>query len=194
MTGRTHDLIAFTALTAVVVYTTTTPPHISLATLVVSFTANQIGGLFPDIDQPTAHLWHKIPVGSIIGRIISPLFGGHRFISHSIIGIILTGILLRIVLAQINTVLLVDMNVVWLAFMIGYISHLIADTFTIEGVPWLFPMGIKFGVPPFKEFRIKTGGLREKYMIFPGFVLLNFYIFATHYNYFLTFLHSYIKK
>lgn len=52
MTGRTHDLAAFTALTIAIA--TTPIPHMSLATAIVAFSANMIGGLAPDIDQPTA--------------------------------------------------------------------------------------------------------------------------------------------
>jgi inner membrane protein len=192
MTGRTHDLIAFTSLVAVVA--SQAPPHVSLATLLVAIGANQIGGIFPDIDQPTAHLWHEIPAGSFIGRIITPFLGGHRFISHSLVGLILVGYGLVFLLAWIHTVLLVDMNIVWNAFMIGYLSHLIADTFTIEGVPWLFPLGIKLGIPPFKHMRIKTGGLIERLIIFPGFILLTGYIFYSHYGWFLKYLHSYVKQ
>jgi hypothetical protein len=42
MTGRTHDLAAFTALTFVVA--TTVIPKISLATAMIAFGANMIGG------------------------------------------------------------------------------------------------------------------------------------------------------
>lgn len=191
MVGRTHDLIAFTCLTYVAA--TFPLPHMSLATLLVALGGNVAGGIAPDIDQPTAELWHRIPAGSIIGRIITPFFGGHRFISHSVFGIFLFGFGLKLLLTWMHTFLLVDMSIVWLSFMIGFISHLVADTFTVEGVPWLFPIPIKFGIPPFKFLRIKTGGLIEKLIIFPGFLFLNIYLYATHYRLFLQFLHSNVK-
>lgn len=74
MTGRTHDLAAFSALSYIVA--TTPPERISLATTVVALSANFIGGLTPDIDQPTADLWHRLPLGSIFGKLLSPLLGG----------------------------------------------------------------------------------------------------------------------
>ena len=52
MTGRTHDLAAFTALTYVVA--TQPLPEMKLSTVLVALSANFIGGLGPDIDQPTA--------------------------------------------------------------------------------------------------------------------------------------------
>ena len=147
MTGRTHDLAAFTALSYVVATQSLQP--VSLATGIVSIMATLVGGLTPDIDQPTADLWHKFPAGSLIGRILHPLLGGHRYISHSIVGVILLGWFSKLLLGKIGQVLLVDINIVWTAFMIGYVSHLIMDSFTQEGVPWLFPIPFRFGFPPF---------------------------------------------
>lgn len=191
MTGRTHDLAAFTALSYIVATQPLQP--VSLATTLVALSGNFVGGLAPDLDQPTADLWHRFPAGSVIGRLITPLLGGHRFISHSILGIILFGFLSNYLLNLASTVLLVDMKVVWWCFMIGYVSHLVMDTFTKEGVPWLFPLPIHFGIPPFKFLRITTGGFLEKSMVFPGLLLLNGYIYYHHYQKFLDFLRQYIK-
>lgn len=126
MTGRTHDLAAFSALSLIVA--TQNIPQMSLATVIVAVSANLIGGLTPDIDQPTAELWHKIPAGTVIGKILYPLLGGHRFISHSVVGVILFGFGAHFLLDVIHSVLLVDMGVVWWSFMIGYVSHLVLDT------------------------------------------------------------------
>ncbi len=192
MTGRTHDLAAFTSLSFIIATTPLT--QISLATAAVALSANFIGGLAPDIDQTTADLWHRIPLGSVFGRLVSPLLGGHRFISHSIAGIFLFGFLTRYFLTAISGVLLVDMNIVWFSFMVGYISHLVMDTFTKEGVPWLFPIPVKFGIPPFKALRIKTGGLIEKAVVFPGLLLLNVYLYYTFYGRYLDFVKHYIRS
>lgn len=186
MTGRTHDLAAFTALTYVLI--TTPLEKMTLATALVAFSANMIGGLAPDIDQPTADLWRRLPAGSIVGRIFSPFLGGHRTISHSIIGIFLFGFLSHELLRMMSSVLLVDMYVVWWAFMIGFISHLIMDTFTHEGVPWLFPIPFHFGFPPLKILRVKTGGLVEKSVVFPLLLFLIGAMVYTHYHLLLQFL------
>jgi inner membrane protein len=191
MTGRTHDLAAFTALSYVVA---TQPLHdMSLATVLVAFSANMIGGLAPDIDQPTAALWRRTRGGSILAKIISPLLGGHRFISHSIIGLALFGFVLHHVLGLLSNVLLVDMTVVWWSFMIGFVSHLVMDSFSRDGVPWLFPIPIKFGFPPFSFLRMKTGGLVEKSFVFPGLLMINIYIYYNYYHKFLDFLKTYLN-
>lgn len=183
MTGRTHDLSAFTAL--VMILATQDVPSMSLATAVVGFGATMIGGLTPDIDEPAAEFWTRLPAGSIIGRIIKPFMGGHRVISHSLVGVFIIGWLVKFLLGKISGVLIVDMDIVWTAFMIGYISHLIVDSFTKEGVPWLFPIPIKIGFPPFKFMRITTGGTTEKAIIFPGLLIINCYIIYQNYGKFL---------
>lgn len=186
MTGRTHDLAAFTALGYVLV--TSPLVQMSLATALVAFSANMVGGLAPDLDQSTAALWRKVRGGSILGKIISPLIGGHRFISHSIIGVILTGVILNAILQAMSSVIIVDMEIVWWACMIGVISHLVMDLFTHDGVPLLFPIPIRFGIPPLSFLRIKTGGLVEKSFVFPVLIFINGVIYYTHYQSVLSFL------
>lgn len=67
MTARTHDLAAITALgLLLIVYPI---GDINLATALVALVANQIGGITPDIDQPTAPLWHNLPVGRFLARL-----------------------------------------------------------------------------------------------------------------------------
>lgn len=191
MTGRTHDLAAFTALTYVLVTQPLIP--MTLATAVIAFSANMIGGLAPDIDQPTAALWRKFRGGTIIGRIIHPLLGGHRYISHSFVGLWLFSVLASFLLDKIKVFLLVDMGIVWWAFIIGFLSHLIMDTFTEEGVPWLFPIPVRLGFPPLRILRLKTGGIVEKSFIFPILLITNIYLFYSHYHKFIDFFKNNLK-
>lgn len=192
MTGRTHDLAAFTALSYVVA-TQPLPQDITLATVIVAISANFVGGLAPDIDQSTATLWGRLRGGRIWGRILAPLFGGHRFISHSLLGIALFGVGAKFLLELMSPVLIVNMDVVWWSFMIGFISHLVMDTLSRDGVPWLFPIPIRLGFPPLRFLRMKTGGLLEKSFIFPGLIVLNIWIYYAYYGRFLEILKSYIK-
>jgi inner membrane protein len=192
MTGRTHDLAAFTALTITMALVPL--EKMTLATALVAFSANMIGGLAPDIDQPTGTLWNRMRAGSVISRMISPMLGGHRFISHSIIGVILFGWVLKIGLGLMGTVLLVDMEIVWWAFMIGFVSHLLMDMLSRDGVPWLFPIPLRFGIPPLRALRMKTGGLMEKSVIFPGLIFVNMYVVYMHYDKFVKFITDFIVK
>lgn len=190
MTGRTHDTAAFTALAiAIVVYPPTGP--VTLATALISFLANQIGGLVPDIDQPTAPLWRNLPVAGILGRTIGKLLGGHRFLTHSIAGVALLGWLANWLLIFLQPIMPhTDIHYVWWAFMIGVFSHLVMDTFTKEGVPWLLPLPIKFGIPPLKALRLTTGKFTENFVVFPGLLIVNIIICAAYYNEIATFIHT----
>lgn len=191
MTGRTHDLAGFTALSLVVA--TVPQPEMSLATALVSLSACLIGALAPDIDQSTANLWRRLPAGSAFGKLLAPILGGHRMISHSIIGIFIFGFLLKALLNVVGTIVLVDMDIVWWAFMIGFVSHLIVDSITRDGVPWLFPIPINFGFPPLRFMRFKTGGVIEKSVVFPALLIINIWIYYTYYDQFITLLKNYIK-
>jgi inner membrane protein len=191
MTGRTHDLAAITALGAVVLIG---PAHtMTLSTALVSLLANQIGGIAPDIDQPTAPLWRNLPEGKFFGRVVDKGMGGHRFLTHSLLGLAVFGFLAHLLLAFLQPIMPhVNVGFVWWAFMIGMASHLVMDMFTKEGVPLLLPIPIKFGVPPLKALRLTTGKAVETLIIFPGLLLLDIWFAASHYETLLAFIHQHL--
>ncbi len=156
------------------------------------FLANQIGGITPDIDEPTAPFWRNLPIGGLIGRIIAKLLGGHRFITHSVLGLVLFGFLARLFLSFISPIFpRLNMELVWWGYMIGMISHLVIDTFTKEGVPWLLPIPFKFGIPPFRALRITVDKGVENYLLFPGLIMLNLGLFALFYPVFVQLFHRF---
>src|SRR5579859_4229935 len=117
MIARTHDLAAITALGAVVIIEPIRT--ITLATAIIAIFANLIGGITPDIDQPTAPLWKNLPVGKIFGKVFDRLSGGHRFLTHSILGLIIFGFLVHFLLVFLSPIMRnVDIGLVWWAFMI----------------------------------------------------------------------------
>lgn len=189
MTARTHDLAALNAL-ALVVLVHSGSHQIRLSTLLVALLANQIGGIFPDIDQPTAPFWRNLPIGGYFGRIFDRMLGGHRFLTHSILGLGLFAFLSDMLLRFLHPIMpSVDIRLVWLAFLIGMVSHLVMDTFTKEGVPWLLPIPIKFGIPPIKALRLTTGKAVER-MIFFTLLGLDIWYIAAHYNHLVYLLHT----
>jgi inner membrane protein len=191
MTSRTHDLAAITALGAVVLIMPL--PVISLGTGLVALLANQLGGIAPDIDQPTAPLWRNLPVGGIIGRIIDKTLGGHRFITHSILGLALFGTIVHFILRFLQPVMPhINTGYVWWAFMIGMVSHLIMDTLTKEGVPWLLPLPVKFGFPPLKSLRITTGKRVETYIVFPALLIFDIVMAIRNYPLLLSLIHHHL--
>lgn len=180
MTARTHDLAAITAFGVVLL--TYLPDDLSLSTFLVAVFANQLGGIAPDIDQPTAPLWRNLPEGHFVGRVFGRLLGGHRFLSHSLLGFALFGWLSYLLLGFLQPIIPhIDTNMVWWAFMIGYGSHLVMDTLTKEGVPWLLPIPIKFGIPPVKRFRITTGHFVELGVVLPLLIIFDIWLCAFRY-------------
>jgi inner membrane protein len=189
MTGRTHDAAALTALIgATILYP---PQTLTLATALIALLANQIGGIAPDIDQPTAPFWRNLPAEGFFGKIFDKLLGGHRFLTHSLIGAAILAWLTKLLLQFLHPIMPhIDITIVWYAFVIGVASHLVMDTFTKEGVPWLLPIPFKFGFPPVKSLRITTGKFVEAVIIFPGLILLDIYLLAEHYHA----LHAFIRS
>lgn len=176
MTGRTHDLAAVTALSVIVL--AQPPGTVTLSTVIMAVLANLVGGITPDIDQPTAPFWRNLPVGKYFGRVFAAVQGGHRFLTHSLIGLALFGFAAHWLLVFFQPVMPhVNIGLVWWAFMIGMVSHLVMDSFTKEGVPWLLPLPFKFGFPPVKQLRITTDKRAENLLIFPGLLVFNAWLY-----------------
>lgn len=180
MTARTHDVAAIMALT---IWVLAVPPaSITLGTLLAAVLANQIGGIAPDVDQPTAPFWRNLPVGRYLGKVFGMLVGGHRFFSHSVVGLVTFSGVVLLLLKFLHPIMPhIDIMFVWFAFIIGMLSHLIMDTLTKEGVPWLLPVPHKFGLPPVRAWRITTGKAVENLIVLPGLILLTIWLCSTHY-------------
>ncbi len=187
MTARTHDLAAITAFCIVI---SVQPVRaISVATALLALLFNQIGGVFPDIDQPTAPLWRNIPIGKWFGKTFDKLIGGHRFLTHSLLGVLLTGWLFHWLFHLLNLIIpKMDAHIVWWAFMIGVASHLFMDLFTKEGIPLFLPIPFKIGFPPIRSWRLTTGKIGEK-IIFVGLLGFDFWYLTNHYQEFVSIFH-----
>jgi len=194
MKARTHDVAAATTLLGVIVVLPELPT-LTLSTAIVALIANQIGGIAPDIDQPTAPFWRNLPIGGIFGKIIGKMLGGHRFISHSVIGVALFGFLTWLLLTALHPIMPhVQIEYVWWAFMIGFVSHLFMDTFTKEGVPWLLPVPVKLGLPPIRRFRVTTGKWVEGIVVLPLLIIIFGCICAAKYTELLALVHQHIVR
>ena len=194
MKARTHDLAAITGLTLVVIAVPPLP-RLSLATILVALLANQFGGIAPDIDQPTAPFWRNLPIGGIFGKFLGRMLGGHRFITHSLLGVALAGFLVNLLLVALQPIMPhVQIEYVWWAFMIGMVSHLVMDSFTKEGVPWLLPVPIKFGIPPLRRLRVTTGKAGENFFIFPVVLIILIFLCSANYYDLLELFHTRITN
>lgn len=194
MKARTHDLAAVIGL-GVVVIAQPTLPTMSLATVIAALLANQLGGIAPDIDQPTAPFWRNLPIAGLFGKVVGKLLGGHRFLTHSLVGVALMGFLVNLLLTALHPIMpSVQMDIVWWAFIIGMLSHLIMDSFTKEGVPWLLPIPVKFGIPPLKRLRITTGTWSENFVVFPLLILVAIGIVYANYHEIYALVHQHVTR
>ena len=181
MTARTHDVAALSALTLWVL--AVPPGKMTVATALTAVLANQLGGIAPDIDQPTAPLWRNLPVGRYFGKVFGALVGGHRFFCHSLIGVGLFAALSLMLLQFLQPIMPnVDIRFVWEAFLTGVVSHLIMDTLTKEGVLWLLPIPFKFGFPLIQSLRVTTGKKVEMLLVLPVLIALTTWLCATNYT------------
>lgn len=134
---------------------------------VVAIFCVMIGALTPDLDQPSANLLRRTIGGKFIHKLFTSFSGGHRHFTHAILGIIAIGVLLNFAIEKLLvTETHAAAQILWNAFMIGYISHPIADTLTDRGVPWFWPLPWNVKIPPGpEEVRVTTGSFVENILV-----------------------------
>lgn len=112
--------------------------------------AAMAGSLLPDIDHPSSWLGRRLWVMS---KPLSMLIG-HRGLTHSLLAVAGGVALLRTTHpAALATRLIEPLTV-------GYLSHLAADALTPAGVPLLWPLRRRFGLP-----LCSTGGVMEMVIV-----------------------------
>lgn len=91
-----------------------------------------IGSLLPDIDHPSSFLGKRNKIASgITNKTL-----GHRGGTHSLLGAVIVFVLGTVI--QFHYLSASGQNVTfWL--LIGYLMHLIEDSFSKEGIHWLWP-------------------------------------------------------
>jgi len=180
MIGRTHQLFGFT-----VVYSTALiMPYVDIntQTLIASIICVSLGSLAPDLDSQDNVIYSLVPAGrKIISEVFERAFGKHRSISHSVLGVFIIGIGTKWLITNIPTENGFDALALWYAFMISFVTHLFGDFLTRDGIPLLWPWKYRFGFPPFRFMRFKTGGWVEDYLVNSILVLI---IFAVTFLYF----------
>lgn len=188
MTARTHDMFAVAFLTTA--FVVSPPGSISASTLFASLVGNVVGGLIPDIDQASNRLWDLLPAGNFLGKIFRHLFLSHRTISHSLLGGFLLFKALEAVLPKIFNAQYVNTDILLVAIILGFVSHLFADSLTKEGIPLFFPFSIKVGVPPLRFLRVGTDTWVEHLFVLPIVISYVVYLFVNHKNLFIDLLRN----
>lgn len=180
MTGKTHQLFGVTA--ALGSYLFLAPSTYAPAAFIGVLVAAHFGSLLPDIDTATSEIWQSLPFGRPVGEVTTTfsgaVTGGHRNLTHSVLGLVLFGWLSFWLFGLAPDYWGLSAHWLWVAFSIGYVSHLLADMLTEAGIPLWWPKQSMIGFPPkpFKDVRIMTDGWFENLVIFPllnlGLILL----------------------
>ena len=165
MMGKTHTIAGacFGALGLIVAHQT--DPILAASALACS----TAGGLMPDIDHPQASLARRNLFFGSISRLCAKV-SRHRRFWHTPIAIVAMAAGFFLILSFLNVTVLEwclnlmgsfagleiprisvgKIGILTLFFFFGELSHLVADSFNPEGVPWLwplFPLEKKFHVP-----------------------------------------------
>ncbi|MDO8512498.1 MAG: metal-dependent hydrolase [bacterium] len=186
MTAVTHQLTALTVASwLLVVYPQNGGPVLATIALI----AVMVGALTPDLDQPAANLGNRLLGAKVVGRIANKFSGGHRHFTHSILGLLAIGYGLHWIINHwLAPNLVIGAQLVWWAFMGGYASHIIADTFTDRGVPWLWPLPWHFQLPPGPNvFRVTTGSFVELFILRGALLIVLVIIIRSNLTLFLNF-------
>jgi inner membrane protein len=121
-----------------------------------------ISSLLPDIDSPDSKLGKMIPV---LPWLLKATIG-HRGLLHSLLGsFFLCGLIVFCLRFKFPYDLVYQQIVPLIGA--GIISHLVMDSLTPGGCPWLWPWSKHFSVS-----LVKTGSLLERWVVLPGMVVL----------------------
>ncbi len=151
---------------------------------IIAIFAVMIGALTPDLDHPAANILRRTLGGKVVHRLFSIFSGGHRHFTHSLLGMFAVVLLLHWVIYQfIQPAFHPQSFILLFAFMIGYISHPVADTLTDQGVPWLWPINWNIKIPPGpEELRVTTGSFVETILLRGGLLIAAFFLLSSHWQ------------
>lgn len=161
-----------------------------LALKVIYYGFAALGALAPDIDNARSTIGKR---AGFVSKGIQHL-AGHRTLFHSLMGLALVGIIVwgiqyglglglyRLGLPTTGEYLAHGIQpggnlqtgpgVALIALLTGYLLHLVADSLTVGGVPWLYPNPVRLGFPPKRSWRFKSGSAMEPVVVVAVAVLV----------------------
>lgn len=121
-----------------------------------------VAALLPDLDDQNSKVGRIVPIISWgIKKTV-----GHRGPLHSLPGVGVVSALLCLAFKTWASYIIP--NYILHLIIIGYVSHLVMDSFNPQGVPWLWPVTKKhFSIPV-----IRTGSKLEQGIINPAMLIL----------------------
>jgi inner membrane protein len=145
MKGSTHALLGVVSLVGLQGWIPLPP---DLPRLGLALVAAGVGALLPDLDADESlirHETHTARSDGPLGWLVSWIMPSHRGLTHSGLACLLIVLLAK------------QWPTYWpTALAIGYVSHIVADMLTRQGVPLLWPVHWRLSLLP-----IVTGGPAE---------------------------------
>ncbi len=132
MKGKSHLSCGIIAGTGCAVIGLKTFPDMTITDAVSFVTCCTFASLLPDIDMPNSMFGKKLIA---IPKIINKIFG-HRTVTHAFFWAIPLAALT--VEYSENPAFFI-----FSGFLLGFLSHILSDTFTAGGVPWAWPLSKK---------------------------------------------------
>lgn len=157
MKGVSHAIIGVAVVG--VIHLRLAPLGASLLDLAPVAVLAAAGALLPDVDSDEATIRQATGTArhsGCLGRLLSAgvqLLGGHR-------GALTHSLLAWLIVAAVSGVYFHG-NMHWVAFAAGYLSHLLADALTVEGVPLLWPVVRRRICFLPRLVAVRTGGAAE---------------------------------
>ena len=125
-----------------------------------------VSALLPDIESPDSFIGRKVPVVSHGNKMIF----GHRQVFHSLVGALTFFLISLLIIKSCH----LPAQYAYAA-LIGYLSHMVLDSFNPAGVPWLWPLKFRLKIPV-----VQTGGIVERLMVLPGVTLIAVVLLGKH--------------
>lgn len=154
MLWRTH---LFAGATAGLLLTVSNPDPKAVA---VSAGIAGVAALLPDIDSPESKLGRLIPILPTVLTVTV----GHRGVLHSLVGALGISLAVSLLIKIWYASTFLEIFPLVLA---GYITHLLLDSMTNSGCPWVYPIKTHIGIP-----LLSTGSFVERLIVSPAMMVL----------------------
>ncbi|WP_260288406.1 metal-dependent hydrolase [Peribacillus aracenensis] len=128
-----------------------------------SVLAVALGAVFPDIDEP--HSWIGCRTRGI-SDVLNKVFG-HRGITHSLAGILIVFLTIVLMVGLTNF-----KAIIGLYFILGYILHIVEDSFSKSGVKWLTPLSDQSFQSGMGVVWYRTGSMVENFIFLGSISIL----------------------
>lgn len=163
MMGRTHLTIGGAAWLGVMAIPHS--PVTGAVALASGWLLSSFGALCPDMDQKQSMGSRMFgPITQAISWVVRAVSGGHRKLTHSFLGFAIVAAIFGACVGMLHLI-------PWIAaaFLVGWVSHILADMLTVQGCPLMYPASTyKYGL-----HLMKTNHGGEHYVIFPLALLAN---------------------